>query len=216
LEWLREKSLSRLSEPDDSSGRWKYILIAVMLVAAGFGTLQWVANRPATSNAHPVAATAPAQTAEQPETPVQPPAPVTPQPTEKTAESEAAATKPARVGPSAPAIDTTGATRPNANAEAPTPSRILPQGGTEELNLAQGYLQGKHGTRDPAEAAKWLWKAVAKQNATADVLLADLYITGDGVPKSCAQGRLLLSAAAQKGEPNAAEKLRQLESTGCR
>ena len=62
LQWLREKSLSRLSDPDDeSSGKWKYILIAVVLVAAAFGTLQWVASRPVTNAPAPAATAAPVQ-----------------------------------------------------------------------------------------------------------------------------------------------------------
>jgi TPR repeat protein len=72
------------------------------------------------------------------------------------------------------------------------------------------------GVRDPAEAAKLLWKAVSKQNATAAVLLSDLYLRGDGVPRSCDQARLLLVAAAKRGSPLAAQQLRNLESHGCR
>ena len=60
-----------------------------------------------------------------------------------------------------------------------------------------------------------MWKAVAKQNGAATLLLADLYMRGDGVPKSCDQARLLLVAAAKKGVPEAAQALRNLESSGC-
>ena len=58
------------------------------------------------------------------------------------------------------------------------------------------------GVRDSSEAAKLLWKAVSKQNATAAVLLSDLYLRGDGVPRSCDQARLLLVAAAKRGSPS--------------
>ena len=71
------------------------------------------------------------------------------------------------------------------------------------------------GVRDSSEAAKLLWKAVRKQNTTAAVLLSDLYVRGDGVPRSCDQARLLLLAAAKRGSPQAAQHLRQLESHGC-
>ena len=60
-----------------------------------------------------------------------------------------------------------------------------------------------------------LWKAVGKQNTRADILLADLYRLGDGVPKNCDQARLLLVAAAKKSAAGAADKLRNLESSGC-
>jgi TPR repeat protein len=88
--------------------------------------------------------------------------------------------------------------------------------GTQELQLAQRYLDGRGVPHDPALAATLLWKAVGKQNARADVLLADLYIRGDGVAKSCDQARLLLVAATEKSAPGAAERLRNIESGGCR
>jgi hypothetical protein len=94
---------------------------------------------------------------------------------------------------------------------------VVDQGsGAPDLQLAQRYLGGSMGVRDSAEAAKLLWKAVSKQNATAAVLLSDLYLRGDGVPRSCDQARLLLVAAAKRGSPMAAQQLRNLESHGCR
>ena len=216
LQWLREKSLSRLSDPEEeSSGKWKYILIALVLVAAAFGTLQWVADRPATNRGATTVA-APAPTAQASRAP----APTASTPISAAAPSEPALTKKPRVEPSVATSETIRTARvvgsaPKQDTEPAGPTTAAVQSGAQELNLAQGYLEGKHGVRDPAEAAKWLWKAVAKQNTTADVLLANLYMSGDGVSKSCAQARLLLTAAAQKGEPTAGEKLRQLEFT-CR
>jgi hypothetical protein len=97
-----------------------------------------------------------------------------------------------------------------------TPRPTAADQGSPDLRLAQRYLGGSMGVRDPAEAAKLLWKAVSKQNATAAVLLSDLYLRGDGVPRSCDQARLLLVAAAKRGSPLAAQQLRNLESQGCR
>jgi len=45
--------------------------------------------------------------------------------------------------------------------------------------------------------------------------LSDLYLRGDGVPKSCDQARLLLDAVARKGKASAAERLRNLQAFGC-
>lgn len=88
--------------------------------------------------------------------------------------------------------------------------------GSEELATAEKYLNGDPGmARDSRQAATWLWKAVAKENLTATVLLSDLYLRGDGVPKSCDQARLLLDAAARKGGTAAAERLRNLPAFGC-
>jgi hypothetical protein len=229
LQWLREKSLSRLSDYEESSGKWKYILAAVLVVAAAFGTLQWVSNRPTVTNPQPAAST-PSTQASQPAQPVpsappaataaqSSPAPQTEAPAKtklpemKTSAATDRDVRSARVVGDSPRASTAP---PVATPHASSQTMGSTDGGTQELNLAQGYLEGKHGSRDPAEAAKWLWKAVAKQNSTADVLLGDLYLSGDGVTKSCAQAELLLSAAARKGEPSAAEKLQQLKSSGCR
>jgi hypothetical protein len=87
--------------------------------------------------------------------------------------------------------------------------------GAQELGLAEQYLNGQGTPRDAGQAAKWLWKAVSKQNANALVPLSDLYLRGDGVAQSCDQARLLLIAAAKKGVPSAEPKLRNLEAASC-
>jgi len=90
------------------------------------------------------------------------------------------------------------------------------QGGAEEFAIGEKYLNGNSGTiRDSNEGAQWLWKAVGKGNLPAMVALSDLYLHGDGVAKSCDQGRLLLDAAARKGAKGAAERLRNLQAFGC-
>ena len=90
------------------------------------------------------------------------------------------------------------------------------QNGAGELAIAEQYLNGTSGmTRDSGEAAQWLWKAVGKRNVEATLVLSDLYVRGDGVPKSCDQARLLLDAAARKGARAAADRLRQLQASGC-
>ena len=88
--------------------------------------------------------------------------------------------------------------------------------GAEELAIAETYLSRTPGkARDSSEAAQWLWKSVGKQNAAAALLLSDLYMTGDGVPRNCDQARLLLDAAARKGVPGAGERIRDLPNLGC-
>ena len=88
--------------------------------------------------------------------------------------------------------------------------------GAEELATAQGYLNGANGQeRNRTEAAKWLWKSVAKHNADATLLLADLYLKGQGVGKNCDQARVLLDAAARKGMKDAGQRLRHLQAFGC-
>jgi len=91
------------------------------------------------------------------------------------------------------------------------------QSGEEELATAEKYLNsGNRGVaRDNREAAGWLWKAVGKGNLAATMVLSDLYLRGDGVPKNCDQARLLLDAAARKGKASAGERLRNLQAFGC-
>jgi TPR repeat protein len=84
------------------------------------------------------------------------------------------------------------------------------------LAQAEAFLNGKKYPRDSAMAAKLLWKAVGKENPSAVLLLSDMYLAGDGVPKSCDQARLLLTAAARKGVPQAADKLRSVLRSDCR
>lgn len=88
--------------------------------------------------------------------------------------------------------------------------------GALELKQAQDFLEGRNVPHDSAAAARLLWRAVSKQNVAASVMLADMYKNGDGVPKSCDQARLLLVAASKKGSTQAADRLRSLESGGCR
>ena len=105
---------------------------------------------------------------------------------------------------------------PTAAKPATTKTPATGQSGAEELAVAQRYLHaGPGSSRDSREGANWLWKAVAKQNLTATLLLSDLYLRGDGVSKSCDQARLLLDAAARKGATAAAERLRNLPAFGC-
>ena len=88
--------------------------------------------------------------------------------------------------------------------------------GSEELNIARSFLNGAAGHQpDHAEAAGWLWKAVAKRNVEATLLLSDLYLRGDGIPKNCDQARVLLDAAASRGIKDAATRLRNMQAFGC-
>jgi hypothetical protein len=110
----------------------------------------------------------------------------------------------------------TGATSPPVAAGSGTPSAAVSLGGFEELSVARHYLNDANGgEQSRAEAARWLWKSVAKQNIDATVLLGDLYLRGEGVSKNCDQARLLLDAAAIKGRKDAAEQLRHLGAFGC-
>ena len=64
--------------------------------------------------------------------------------------------------------------------------------------------------------ARQLWSAVEAGDSSAEVELARLYLTGDGVPRNCEQARVLLRAASKKGNSEAAQQLRKIKISGCR
>ncbi len=98
----------------------------------------------------------------------------------------------------------------------PAPAAEAENPGESELILAWQYLEGQGGKpRDPTAASQLLWSAVKKGNLTAETTLANLYLRGEGVPKNCDQARVLLSAASDKGDPEAKRKLVELNKTGC-
>jgi hypothetical protein len=67
---------------------------------------------------------------------------------------------------------------------------------------------------DSAAEAAWLWKATAKGNAAAPVRLADMYVKGDGVPRSCEQAVVLLKTAAEKENALARNRLASMYGSG--
>jgi PilZ domain len=66
-----------------------------------------------------------------------------------------------------------------------------------------------------SEGISSLWRSVENGDIRAEVLLADRYIRGEGVPQSCAQARVLLEAAAKRGSAEAQQKLDKLVPGGC-
>ena len=87
--------------------------------------------------------------------------------------------------------------------------------GDSDLESALAYLHGVNGYRDSPKAVRLLWAAVANRNSKAEVVLADLYLRGDGVARSCEQGRVLLRAASKSGNVEADQKLHILIAHGC-
>ena len=223
-------SLFQSFRPRDPDREWDYehphsspyrfylgAVLAIVILVLGY--MAWRGTQAAQSSHEasappPVAATEPAPAA---------PAP----PTSAAKNSEP--TAPAKTAP-----QTTPRSTANANGETQTARREIARrtpapapentqlepasstNGAEELGVAERYLNGTGGQgRDSSEAAKWLWKSIAKHNGPASILLADLYLKGDGVSKNCDQGRVLLDSAARRGIPGAGERLRNLQAFGC-
>ena len=106
-----------------------------------------------------------------------------------------------------PSVETiAGAPAKPVEAPVPKPSS-KPQPGQQELNKAME-------ASDSAAAAAWLWKATSRGNPEAPVRLADMYIKGNGVPKSCEQALVLLRSAATKENAPARNRLAALYANG--
>lgn len=214
--------------PSEPSGLRRYrvhIGVAVAIVILTLGYIAWRGTQPAQSNrqvslpqpAAPAEArppAAPSASTSQP-TPQSPDTPVSAAANASSTNGDVARNEAARQTSGGHVHEVSAsATRPQANAD--TSPGAVTGGGNEELAIAQRYLSGGDGqARNSAEAAQWLWKSVAKHNSQATLILADLYLKGDGVSKNCDQARVLLDSAAQKGVSAAADRLRHLEAFGC-
>jgi len=119
-----------------------------------------------------------------------------------------------KVLPHMPSVNASAANAPIASASIANASSLDVRG-QAELALARGYLQGDESGQDTAKAVPLLWLAVQKGNSDAEVDLADLYARGAGVPRSCEQARVLLSAADKGANATARKKLSELDDS-CR
>lgn len=163
------------------------------------------ANPPTTSAAPPVAAADQQQ----------------PKPTQANPQSAPPADNIPAVANSAPAVSTTQtnpatdtAAKPDTAKvaakpiEPPAPSpKSTHEAGQQELSEA---MQAS----DSTAAAAWLWKATSRGNPEAPVLLADMYIKGKGVPRSCEQALVLLRSASAKENAPARNRLAALYANG--
>ena len=224
VQWLSDRGLGS----GEQSHSLKYVLaILVVLLVGVFFYAQTRSQRPPATDSTPASRSAPVSSTQPPPASTQPASASPPTATPAVAPSGDAnetAAKP-EVSTARPAPAARRDLQPVRRAPAPSAvrnaSRAQPEGassagyGAAELATAENYLTGKKGARDSTEAAKFLWRAVGKHNVTAALLLSDLYRTGDGVPKSCDQARLLLDAAAQRNSIQAANKLRELQTSGC-
>jgi len=94
-----------------------------------------------------------------------------------------------------------------ANANSDLDSAAKPVPGADEMAKARN-------ASDSAAAAAWLWKATAKGNPDAPVELANMYIQGDGVPRSCEQAMVLLKTASEKENAHARSRLASMYANG--
>jgi PilZ domain len=97
---------------------------------------------------------------------------------------------------------------PSATAAAQPRAQTNPRASPSTSGVASG-------TRSAPQYASEadLWKAVEAGDSSAELSLADLYAFGKGVPRNCAQARILLEAAARNGSPQARTRLQNLAAS---
>src|SRR6516162_1956476 len=152
--------------------------------------------------------------------PSEPPATAAPAPDPSPSPSVPASSEPAIQEP--PAADSTPASAadpppshsPPTTNSSPGTSVASRDPGQSEYLQAEQLLRANSGV-GTGEAVQLLWISVEKGNPYAEIALADLYWHGRGVPKNCDQTRILLAAAARKGNPEAHRRLEQFQQEGC-
>ena len=87
--------------------------------------------------------------------------------------------------------------------------------GDVQLALARKLLRKSDDSKSLAKGRQLLWQAVEKGNTAAETELADLYLRGQGVEKNCSQARVLLTAAQNRNNEQARNRLKELSKYGC-
>lgn len=99
--------------------------------------------------------------------------------------------------------------------DVPGNSNPLQAHSSKQEQIAKSFTKTSSRRRQSA-AAQLLWSNIGAGDVTAEVALAQMYLSGDGVPKSCEQARVLLKAASRSGNSDAAKQLHNLKKRGCR
>jgi PilZ domain len=148
----------------------------------------------------------------------------TSQPAESTADSSAPAStqipSASEVTPSPRLKDSTSPslvplTQQNHQPATPAPTEAPVDPGQQEYQQALAILRAPNREADVPNAVQLLWTSVEKGNKAAEIALAELYRTGRGVSRNCAQAKILLSTAARKGSAEAQKRLEELQTQGC-
>jgi len=231
VQWLRERSLVNLAADTQKPrvfGKLAATVLVLLLVA--FLYVQWRSQSPTGSPPHSISKSS-AGAVPTPQRPAESASSgqvnkkaegqqLSPEAHQKAQHSAAEANPPQQptrgASPDEGVAATGKAAFPRDLRSAPVWNVIPSESGAADLAAAEKYLNAEGGSRDTAQAAKLLWKAIGKQNKAAILLLADLYERGDGIPKSCDQAEVLLVAAAKKGSTAAANRLRELQASGCK
>jgi len=90
-------------------------------------------------------------------------------------------------------------------------------GGHSESVLERQSLPSKaEPTFTDGDSVESLWGAVQSGSISAEVSLAERFARGQGVNKNCDQAKVLMKAAADRGNREARLRLYEMETAGCR
>jgi hypothetical protein len=105
---------------------------------------------------------------------------------------------------------------PATSAQTTQPTANSAESGLADLPRSPQPISNAHARKGRSALARQLWSALGAGDSSALAPLAQLYLTGNGVPKNCEQAWVLLRAAAKNGNAEALQQLRQLKTTPCR
>ncbi len=125
--------------------------------------------------------------------------------------------------PSAPNPDSGNSTKETSGQLDTAASAPASQGtlNAADSRMAHFSSSGKHFANANAmngrsAVARQLWTALGAGDSSAELPLAELYLAGDGVPRSCEQARILLEAASVNGNVEARQWLKRVSKHKCR
>jgi TPR repeat protein len=108
------------------------------------------------------------------------------------------------------------AARSDASAEVPAAASSGTGDRPESVLERQGALQKPEPVWNEGDSVDSLWGAVQSGSISAEVSLAERFARGQGVNKNCDQAKVLMKAAADRGNREARLRLYEMETGGCR
>jgi len=102
------------------------------------------------------------------------------------------------------------------------PAGIAPAAASGTSNRPESVLERQGAQQKPepvwneGDSVDSLWGAVQSGSISAEVSLAERFARGEGVNKNCDQAKVLMKAAADRGNREARLRLYEMETGGCR
>jgi hypothetical protein len=118
--------------------------------------------------------------------------------------------------PESPPTEIPDETRPASSIQSTAETGNSTDTRQDRVPVSRLHFVDTHSRSDRSVLAQQLWAAVEAGDSSSEAALAQLYLMGDGVPRSCEQARVLLRAASKKGNIEAGRQLRKLSNSACR